>query len=227
KRQINQENNEEYQKEIIISQPIRVPQMSLKSLDIGCGIGKRQFGHVYIAREKISGYIVALKMLSIGKLIKVNAKRQLRCEVEIQMNLRHPNILRLLGNFQDDIYFVLILEYAAKGKLYKQLVKSGRLKEKKASKYIAQTARALSYIHQKHVIHQDIKPENMLIDLNDEIKIADFGWSVHTIQRLLLYIKRKTFCGTLDYLPPELIEGKEYDEKIDLWSLDNKINNMG
>ncbi|CAG8703131.1 12721_t:CDS:2 [Dentiscutata heterogama] len=88
---------------------------------------------------------------------------------------RHPNILRLLGYFQDDIYFVLILEYAAKGELYKQLVKSGRLKKKKASRYIAQTARALSYIHQKHVIHRDIKPENLLIDLNDEIKIADFG----------------------------------------------------
>ncbi|CAG8697896.1 3256_t:CDS:2, partial [Dentiscutata heterogama] len=75
------------------------------------------------------------------------------------------------------------------------------------SKYIAQTARALSYIHQKHVIHRDIKPENLLIDLNDEIKIADFGWS------------HKTFCGTLDYFPPEMIESKDHNEKIDLWSL--------
>ncbi|CAG8856880.1 8030_t:CDS:2, partial [Gigaspora margarita] len=62
-----------------------------------------------------------------------------------------------------------------KGELYKQLVKLSRLKEKKASRYIAQTTGALSYIHQKHVIHRDIKPENLLIDLNDEIKIADFG----------------------------------------------------
>ncbi|RIB07331.1 Anthranilamide 10 bound To Auroraa [Gigaspora rosea] len=191
----------------------RVPQISLKSFDIGCLIGKGQFGRVYIAREKLSGYIVALKVLSIEELIKVNAERQLRREVEIQTNLRHPNILRLLGYFQDDIYFVLILEYAAKGELYKQLVKSRRLKEKKASRYIAQTAKALSYIHQKHVIHRDIKPENLLIDFHDEIKIADFGLSVHTIQR------RRTICGTLDYLPPEMVEGKEHDEKIDLWSL--------
>ncbi|CAG8741898.1 1669_t:CDS:2 [Gigaspora margarita] len=126
---------------------------------------------------------------------------------------RYPNILRLLRYFQDDIYFVLILEYAAKEELYKQLVKLGRLKEKKASRYIAQTTSALSYIHQKHVIYQDIKPENLLIDLNDEIKIADFGWSVYTIQRC------KTFCGTLDYFLPEIVEGKEYDKKIDLWSL--------
>ncbi|CAG8582205.1 29591_t:CDS:2 [Gigaspora margarita] len=194
-------NNEEYQKEITISQPIRVPQMLLKSFYIGRGIGKGQFGSVFIAREKISGYIVALKLLSIGELVKENAKRQLRHEVEIQMNLRHPNILRLLGYFQDDKYFVLILEYAFKRELYKQLVKLDRLKKKKASRYIAQTTSALSYIHQKHVIHRDIKPENLLIDLNDEIKIADFGLSVQTIQR------RKTFCGTLHYLLLEMIEG--------------------
>ncbi|RIB09257.1 kinase-like domain-containing protein [Gigaspora rosea] len=188
--------------------------MSLKNFDVGRGIGKGQFGRVFIAREKTSGYIVALKMLSIEELIKSNSEKQLRREVEIQANLRHPNILRLLGHFHDDIFFVLILEYAAKGELYKQLVKSGRLKEKKASRYIAQMAEALSYIHKKHVIHRDIKPENLLIDLNDEIKIADFGWSVHTPSQ-----RRKTFCGTLDYIPPEMVEGKEHDEKIDLWSL--------
>ncbi|CAG8504205.1 8279_t:CDS:2 [Cetraspora pellucida] len=168
---MNQKNNEEYQKEITISSPIRVPQMSLKSFDIGRSIGKGQFGCVYIAREKISSYIVALKVLSIKELIKENAERQMRREVEIQANLRHPNILRLLGHFQDNIYFVLIFEYAAKGELYKKLVKSGRLKEKKASR------------------------------------------SIHTSQR------HKTFCGTLDYLLPEMVEGKEHDEKIDIWSL--------
>ncbi|CAG8629762.1 4027_t:CDS:2 [Racocetra persica] len=164
---MDQKNNEEYQKEITISSPIRVPQMSLKRFDIGRSIGKGQFGHVYIAREKNE---------------------------------------RLYNNIENNIYFALILEYAAKGELYKKLVKSGRLKEKKASRYVVQIVGDLNYIHRKHIIHRDIKPENLLIDLNDEIKIRDFGW-------------RKTFCGILDYLPPEMIEGKEYDEKIDIWSL--------
>ncbi|XP_008336567.2 aurora kinase A-B-like, partial [Cynoglossus semilaevis] len=75
-------------------------------------------------------------------------------------------------------------------------------------------ADALNYCHSKKVIHRDIKPENLLLGANGELKIADFGWSVHTPSS-----RRSTLCGTLDYLPPEMIEGKTHDEKVDLWSL--------
>ena len=69
--------------------------------------------------------------------------------------------------------------------------------------YIKSLAGALDYCHSKHVIHRDIKPENLLLDLRGELKIADFGWSVHAP-----HSRRTTLCGTLDYLPPEMIEGK-------------------
>lgn len=69
-------------------------------------------------------------------------------------------------------------------------------------------------MHEKNVIHRDIKPENLLLGLNGELKIADFGWSIHAPDK-----KRLTLCGTLDYLPPEMIEGKYHNEKVDLWSL--------
>lgn len=75
-------------------------------------------------------------------------------------------------------------------------------------------AKALKYLHEKNVIHRDIKPENLLLGLNGELKIADFGWSIHAPDK-----KRLTLCGTLDYLPPEMIEGKYHNEKVDLWSL--------
>lgn len=75
-------------------------------------------------------------------------------------------------------------------------------------------ANALSYLHKKHVIHRDIKPENILISISGEIKISDFGWSVHAPST-----RRTTLCGTLDYLPPEMVEGKDHNEKVDLWSL--------
>jgi aurora kinase, other len=75
-------------------------------------------------------------------------------------------------------------------------------------------ANALSYLHKKHVIHRDIKPENILISVSGEIKISDFGWSVHAPST-----RRTTLCGTLDYLPPEMVEGRDHNEKVDLWSL--------
>jgi len=73
---------------------------------------------------------------------------------------------------------------------------------------------ALIYLHAKHVIHRDIKPENLLIGVNGELKIGDFGWSVHAPGN-----RRSTLCGTLDYLPPEMIESKEHTDKVDLWAL--------
>ncbi|CAH1757069.1 14619_t:CDS:10 [Entrophospora sp. SA101] len=187
---------------------------TLNNFDIGCGLGKGQLGRVYLAREKTSGYIVALKVMSISEIIDAKAEKQLRREIEIQSNIRHPNVLRLYGHFHNETHVFLILEYAAKGELYKQLKQCTRFTEKRASRYIAQMAGALAYLHQKHIIHRDIKPENLLLGSNDELKIADFGWSVHAPSQ-----RRRTFCGTLDYLPPEIIEYQTHNSKIDLWSL--------
>jgi aurora kinase len=135
-------------------------------------------------------------------------------EIEIQSNLRHPNILQLLGYFYDSKRIFLILEYAAKGELYKHLQRETRFPEWKAAQYIAQMAAALQFLHKKHVIHRDIKPENILLGIHGELKIADFGWSVHAPGD-----RRTTQCGTLDYLPPEIVNYTSYNSKVDLWSL--------
>ncbi|KAJ3213178.1 hypothetical protein HDU67_003193 [Dinochytrium kinnereticum] len=186
---------------------------SLQDFDVGRALGKGKFGRVYLAREKKSGYVVALKILFKAELIQSKVEKQLRREIEIQSHLRHRNILRLYGYFYDAKRVYLILEYAAQGELYKQLRRCQRFSEQRAANYILQMADALSYLHKKHVIHRDIKPENLLIGLKGELKIADFGWSVHTNTR------RQTLCGTLDYLPPEMVEGKDHNDAVDLWSL--------
>uniref|UniRef100_A0A3Q3W5S9 non-specific serine/threonine protein kinase n=1 Tax=Mola mola TaxID=94237 RepID=A0A3Q3W5S9_MOLML len=187
---------------------------SLENFDIGRPLGKGKFGNVYLARERQSKFILALKVLFKKQLEKAGVEHQLRREVEIQSHLRHPNILRLYGYFHDPSRVYLILEFAPKGELYGELQRCGRFPEDRSATYIMELADALNYCHTKKVIHRDIKPENLLLGANGELKIADFGWSVHTPSS-----RRSTLCGTLDYLPPEMIEGKTHDEKVDLWSL--------
>ncbi|XP_029647511.1 aurora kinase C [Octopus sinensis] len=187
---------------------------SLGDFDIGKPLGKGKFGSVYLAREKRSKFIVALKVLFKSQLQSAGVEHQLRREIEIQSHLRHPNILRLYGYFHDKSRVYLILEYAPEGELYKHLQRKHRFSEETAASYIAQMAAALQYCHQKKVIHRDIKPENILLGLKGELKIADFGWSVHAPTS-----RRTTLCGTLDYLPPEMIENRPHDDKVDLWSL--------
>ncbi|ESO03733.1 hypothetical protein HELRODRAFT_191942 [Helobdella robusta] len=187
---------------------------SLQHFDIGRPLGKGKFGNVYLAREKDSLYICALKVLLYSQLEKNSVEHQLRREIEIQSHLRHPNILRLFGYFYDETRVYLILEYAPKGELYKELKRQGSFDDPTTATYMSEIADALIYCHSKKVIHRDIKPENLLLGLRGELKIADFGWSVHAPSS-----RRATLCGTLDYLPPEMVEGKEHDERVDLWSL--------
>lgn len=192
----------------------RGKQWSLDNFEIGKPLGRGKFGSVYLAREKRTKYIVALKVLQKSQLLKAGVEHQLRREIEIQSHLRHRNILRMYGYFYDAKRIYLILEYSPGGELYKKLTARGHFSERVSARYISDLSQALSFCHQKHVIHRDIKPENLLVGAHGEIKIADFGWSVHAPTS-----RRNTLCGTLDYLPPEMVEGREHDEMVDVWSL--------
>ncbi|XP_074040858.1 aurora kinase B [Leptinotarsa decemlineata] len=189
---------------------------SLDDFELGQRLGRGKFGRVYVARERKTGFIVALKTLLKRELVKGRVERQTLREIEIQSHLKHPNILQLLAWFHDSHRIYLILEYAGRGELYKHLKSSpgGRFNEHLSAKYIYQVADALNYCHQNEVIHRDIKPENLLLTTLGDVKLADFGWSVHAPS-----LKRNTMCGTLDYLPPEMVEGREYRHYVDHWCL--------
>ena len=187
---------------------------TLDDFEIGRPLGTGKFGRVYLAREKRTHFIVALKVLYKKQIQQSKVEHQLRREIEIQSHLRHPNILRLYGYFYDQTRVYLVLEYAAGGELFKILNEEGHFDEKTSADYILKICNAISYCHSKNVIHRDIKPENILIGANGELKIGDFGWSVHTPN-----MRRTTLCGTLDYLSPEMIEGHEHDEAVDIWGI--------
>lgn len=186
--------------------------------DFSCNknLGQGRFGHVMRAKELKTGYTVALKIMQKNQLIQGNAEIQLKREIEIQSELRHPNILRLYGFFYDEKRIYLILEYAAGGELYRKLkAEGGTFDEQQAAKYVTALASAIRYCHSKGVIHRDLKPENLLLDADDNLKIADFGWSVHAVRAT----RRETICGTLDFLAPEMCENEPYDTAVDLWSI--------
>lgn len=187
---------------------------TLEDFEIGKPLGRGKFGKVYLARERRTKYIVALKVLSKSQLLKSQVEHQLRREIEIQAHLRHRHILRMYGYFYDNKNIYLILEYSPGGELYKKLTAKGRFSERTAARFISDLSMAMAYCHSKHVIHRDIKPENLLLGARNDVKIADFGWSVHAPTS-----RRNTLCGTLDYLPPEMVEGREHDEQVDTWAL--------
>lgn len=138
--------------------------------------------------------------------------KNLRREAEVHLTMDHPNILKMYGYFYDSLRLYFVMEYAGKGDIWRILRQSGRFTEPKAANYMHQICLALNYMHSKNIIHRDIKPENILIGCDDNLKLADFGWSVCNNDK-----KRNTFCGTAEYLPPEMCKEDVYDFKADVW----------
>ncbi len=120
----------------------------------------------------------------------------------------------MYGFFWDEKRIYIILEYATGGDLYTRIHKQPlkRFDEGTVSNILKQMINATLYLHKWNVIHRDIKPENILL-CEDLIKVGDFGWSAHSSR------KRKTMCGTPDYLAPELVKSHEYHKEVDLWTL--------
>ncbi|XP_060919891.1 serine/threonine-protein kinase MARK1 isoform X2 [Labrus mixtus] len=160
-------------------------------------IGKGNFAKVKLARHTLTG-------------------RELFREVSVMKTLNHPNIVKLFEVIETEKTLYLVMEYASGGEVFDYLVAHGRMKEKEARAKFRQIVSAVEYCHQKRIVHRDLKAENLLLDADMNIKIADFGFS----NEFTPGSKLDTFCGSPPYAAPELFQGKKYDgPEVDVWSL--------
>ncbi|XP_053528200.1 serine/threonine-protein kinase SIK3 isoform X5 [Artibeus jamaicensis] len=178
-------------------------------------IGKGNFAVVKRATHLVTKAKVAIKIIDKTQLDEENLKKIFR-EVQIMKMLCHPHIIRLYQVMETERMIYLVTEYASGGEIFDHLVAHGRMAEKEARRKFKQIVAAVFFCHCRNIVHRDLKAENLLLDANLNIKIADFGFSNHFTPGQLL----KTWCGSPPYAAPELFEGKEYDgPKVDIWSL--------
>ncbi|XP_032660117.1 serine/threonine-protein kinase MARK2 isoform X17 [Chelonoidis abingdonii] len=178
-------------------------------------IGKGNFAKVKLARHVLTGKEVAVKIIDKTQLNSSSLQKLFR-EVRIMKVLNHPNIVKLFEVIETEKTLYLVMEYASGGEVFDYLVAHGRMKEKEARAKFRQIVSAVQYCHQKFIVHRDLKAENLLLDADMNIKIADFGFS----NEFTFGNKLDTFCGSPPYAAPELFQGKKYDgPEVDVWSL--------
>ncbi|XP_074497497.1 serine/threonine-protein kinase SIK3 homolog isoform X5 [Sebastes fasciatus] len=197
------------------SSATRPPPARVGHYEIERTIGKGNFAVVKLATHVITKAKVAIKIVDKTQLDEENLKKIFR-EVQIMKLLKHPHIIRLYQVMETERIIYLVTEYASGGEIFDHLVAHGRMAEKDARKKFKQIVAAVHFCHCRNIVHRDLKAENLLLDHNLNIKIADFGFSNLFSRGQLL----KTWCGSPPYAAPELFEGKEYDgPKVDIWSL--------
>ena len=178
-------------------------------------IGKGGYGKIYLAKNSKDNKEYAIKYISKEKMKSVGVDGSvIQREIDVHIRITHPRIIKLYSFLEDKYNYYLALEYAPKGNLYQYIQKKKGMPEKEAFKYFIQVSSAIYFLHKHGYVHRDIKPENILIDNNFDVKLCDFGWCVSVEKG-----ERTTFCGTYEYMAPEMVNDEFYDMGIDIWSL--------
>ena len=183
--------------------------------DLERTLGKGNFAIVKLGVHKLTKTKVAVKIVNKFELDDENLGKISR-EIDIMRHLSHKNIIQLYQVMESDSFMYIITEFAANGEIFDWLVSNKKMPENQAAKTFSQILNAVNYCHIKNVVHRDLKAENLLLDHDGNIKIADFGFSNYYTPGGPL----STWCGSPPYAAPELFEGKQYDgPRADIWSL--------
>ena len=195
------------------------PSTKINFYNYGRLIGQGAFGKVNIGLNVLSGRIVAIKSFIKDELKNSENMDKILYETNLMRKLNHPNITKILETFEDDKYIFIIMEYINGGNLFSFVKKRRKLSEKISKFLFRQIIEGIQHIHSKKIVHRDIKLENILIDLNNRIKICDFGIGIMLDSEDELIREQ---CGTPMYMAPEIIlNSKKNGYKgypVDIWS---------
>ena len=192
-------------------------KLTAEDFDFHKVLGKGNYGKVMLATLKEGdGRYFAVKVIKKSILIDEESLDHVLAENRVLQTLDHPFLVKLYCSFQtsDRLYFVM--EYVCGGELFFHIGRERRFSESRVRFYASQMVLALHHLHQKEIVYRDMKLENLLLDAEGNIKITDFGLVKDGIGT---HDMTSTFCGTPEYLPPEVLEEENYGRSVDWWSL--------
>ncbi|EJD53011.1 Pkinase-domain-containing protein [Auricularia subglabra TFB-10046 SS5] len=193
----------------------------------GALIGAGSFGSVYLGMNKVNGTLMAVKQVELPTKSSSNEERKksmltaLEREIDLLKQLQHENIVQYLDSSMDDQYLNIFLEYVPGGSVAALLKNYGAFEETLVRNFVRQILQGLNYLHEREIIHRDIKGANILVDNKGGIKISDFGISKKVADNLLstARVNRPSLQGSVFWMAPEVVKQTSYTRKADIWSL--------
>ncbi|XP_016074886.1 PREDICTED: lethal(3)malignant brain tumor-like protein 1 [Miniopterus natalensis] len=180
-------------------------------------IGKGNYGKVLLAKRKSDGMFYAVKVLQKKSILKNKEQNHIMAERNVLLkNVRHPFLVGLRYSFQTPEKLYFVLDYVNGGELFFHLQRERRFLEPRARFYAAEVASAIGYLHSLNIIYRDLKPENILLDCQGHVVLTDFGLCKEGVEP---EETTSTFCGTPEYLAPEVLRKEPYDRAVDWWCL--------
>lgn len=198
-------------------------KMTTEDFELMKVVGKGSFGKVYQVKHKETGKIYAMKSLKKQQLLKRKQIEHTQTERKVLQQIKNPFIVNLKFAFQTKDRLYMVLDYFTGGELFYHLKTGGRFGYRRARFYAVEIALALECLHEAGIIYRDLKPENILLDDLGHVRLTDFGLSKDCI---IGNQETKTFCGTPEYLAPEVIVGRPYTKAVDWWSYGTVVYEM-